>query len=192
MDYRDIPGWFDYEDIYRQAVADAQDGDTLVEVGTWLGRSAAFMAQAIRDSGKRLTFWTIDHHTGSDEPEHRETVDRCGGSTYEAFLQNIAACGLREFVRPLVADSVQAATNFADESLAFVFIDGGHTYEQVSRDIHAWLPKVRPGGTLAGHDAGWDGVQQALNELLPNYRRINSSWAVQRTRNEQRQSITLS
>ena len=34
----------------------------------------------------------------------------------------------------------------------FVFIDGDHRYESVRRDIQAWLPKVRPGGIMGGHD----------------------------------------
>ena len=49
-------------------------------------------------------------------------------------------------------DSVKAAECVEDESLDFVFIDADHSYEGVSRDVKAWLPKVRPGGLMGGHD----------------------------------------
>jgi predicted alpha/beta hydrolase family esterase len=52
--------------------------------------------------------------------------------------------------------------------LDFVFIDADHKYESVKADIAAWLPKVRPGGHIAGHDyhSDWPGVQKAVDEVL--------------------------
>src|SRR5207253_8367684 len=41
---------------------------------------------------------------------------------------------------------------FADASVDFVFIDAGHDFNSVCNDIRVWLPKVKPGGVLAGHD----------------------------------------
>lgn len=49
-------------------------------------------------------------------------------------------------------DSAQAAEQFADRSLAMVYLDGDHSYDGVCRDIRAWARKVQPGGILAGHD----------------------------------------
>jgi len=48
--------------------------------------------------------------------------------------------------------SDRAAELVGDASLDLVFIDGDHSYEQTLRDIRNWLPKVRPGGILCGHD----------------------------------------
>lgn len=50
------PNWMDYEEIYRQMVKYAKDGDHFVEVGSHMGRSAAFMAVEIINSGKKITF----------------------------------------------------------------------------------------------------------------------------------------
>lgn len=49
-------------------------------------------------------------------------------------------------------DSVKAASNFEDHSLDCVYIDGGHSYQQCSRDLIAYHGKVKPGGVLCGHD----------------------------------------
>lgn len=48
--------------------------------------------------------------------------------------------------------SAEAAFKFADASLDCVFIDGNHKRMDVQADIDRWLPKVKIGGVLAGHD----------------------------------------
>lgn len=52
----------------------------------------------------------------------------------------------------IVSESVAAAAGFADNSLDFVYIDADHSYDGVTADINAWLPKVVPGGVISGHD----------------------------------------
>jgi predicted O-methyltransferase YrrM len=37
-----------------------------------------------------------------------------------------------------------------DGSLDFVFIDADHRYLAVIKDLAAWTPKLKPGGTLCG------------------------------------------
>lgn len=63
--------------------------------------------------------------------------------------------------------SLDAAVDFEDESLDFVFIDGAHDYQNCYDDISYWHHRVRDGGYVMGHD--WDhsscpGVQQAVVE----------------------------
>lgn len=52
----------------------------------------------------------------------------------------------------LRAPSVDAAERIADASLDFVYIDAGHEFSEVAADLAAWVPKVKPGGIVAGHD----------------------------------------
>jgi len=48
--------------------------------------------------------------------------------------------------------SVDAAKQFEDGSLDFVYIDGNHDFVNIAMDLHAWTPKVRAGGIISGHD----------------------------------------
>lgn len=54
-----------------------------------------------------------------------------------------------EFIRET---SVEAAKDFEDGTLDFVYIDANHSDPYVTQDIEAWTPKVRSGGIVAGHD----------------------------------------
>ena len=65
--------------------------------------------------------------------------------------------------------SWEMAAHVKDESLGFVFIDADHSYECVKKDILAWMPKVKKGGIICGHDMNLSGVLQAVNELLPGW-----------------------
>jgi hypothetical protein len=51
----------------------------------------------------------------------------------------------------LKGDSVEMADKI-EEPLDYVYIDGDHSFKGVYRDIVAWWPKVKMGGTIGGHD----------------------------------------
>jgi hypothetical protein len=68
--------------------------------------------------------------------------------------------------------SFDAAADFADCSLDFVYVDAVHDYEGALRDILDWWPKLKPGGVMAGHDyldqiniAGVFGVKSAADRF---------------------------
>ncbi len=59
------------------------------------------------------------------------------------------------------------AINDVPDNLDFVHIDGHHEYYQVINDIKNYLPKVRKGGIISGHDYGQvPDVTIAVNELF--------------------------
>ena len=64
--------------------------------------------------------------------------------------------------------SLDVAKSFPNGFFDVVFIDASHDYESAKKDIIAWLPKVRKGGVLCGHDYSLAqfGVIQAVNEVI--------------------------
>lgn len=65
--------------------------------------------------------------------------------------------------------SAQAITDFKDESLDFVYIDGDHRYPFVLEDVREWSKKVRKGGCISGHD--YMCTDPAINALPERYRK---------------------
>lgn len=164
--YQNIQGWFDGAAcrLYSRMVAEAHNGSHFVEVGAWKGRSSAYMAVEIAQSGKNIQFDVVDHFKGSDEDVHKNDPAIISGTLRKVFEDNTRA--VRNFINIVEMDSREAAENYNDASLDFVYIDAGHDYDSVHADISAWLRKIRPGGTLAGDDFNWPGVQQAVRELF--------------------------
>lgn len=182
MKWYDIQGWFDFEQLYFGEVQRAQPGAHFVEIGAWQGKSTAFMAQAIKDSKRQIRFDAVDTWEGSpDEKIHADKIYSLqlqGTTLYDRFLHNMRACGVLEYVNPVRQRSTEAAKLYPDKSIDFVFIDGQHTYAAVCADIDAWLPKVKPGGLLAGHDHKFPPVTQAVLQRLGNAARRHgrNSW----------------
>lgn len=66
---------------------------------------------------------------------------------------NRARRRLKKYDVKLVREfSVEAAKQFADDSLDFLYLDAAHDFVNVINDLNAWIPKVRPGGAISGHD----------------------------------------
>lgn len=57
-----------------------------------------------------------------------------------------------ERVRVLQERSERAAQFFADGSLDWIYLDANHESTHVLQDLAAWVPKVKVGGIIAGHD----------------------------------------
>jgi len=177
--HQSIPGWFDFDNIYRDIIERAVNGAHFVEVGSWKGKSAAFMCVEIANSGKNIKFDCVDIWTGAGVPgEYDQDKSVQQQTLYEEFINYMKP--VEGLYTPVKEWSDKAAALYQDRSLDFVFIDAGHTYENVSVDIRAWLPKVRSGGAIGGHDYGSaEGVSRAVNEQIKEFTLNRNSWMAQ-------------
>jgi SAM-dependent methyltransferase len=134
----------------------------VVEVGTWLGKTAITMA----DAGAEVTCVDMWKDFGSSVDTLSSLYQAHGERIYNTFLSNI---GTRKGVsiHPKRMSSLDAAKE-QSEQVDLVFIDAKHDYAAVKEDIAAWILHVRPGGILCGHDYSPDfpGVVKAVNECL--------------------------
>jgi SAM-dependent methyltransferase len=156
--------WFTYPELYTQAVQQFADGK-FVEVGSWKGRGAAFLGVEIFNSGKPIQLYCVDTWKGSIEHQDMDCIKN--DSLYNEFINNTKP--IDSVITPLRMSSLEAAMQFEDNSIDFVFLDASHEYEDIKADIEAWYPKVKPGGLFAGHDYEWDGVRRAVDEFASKH-----------------------
>jgi hypothetical protein len=181
--YTNISGHFDFQSPYNNMVNTFGDGSHFVEVGSWYGKSTAYMAVAIANSKKNIKFDAVDTWRGS--PEHQkggeyEDENAINDTLFNVFQENMKpAAG---YYNPVKMDSIEASKQYEDESLDFVFIDASHEYEFVKADILTWLPKVKKGGWIGGHDftpndPPTNGVDTAVKEIFgDDYEVDHVSW----------------
>lgn len=169
MTYESIPGWFDYHDVYSDLCAVSRDDFTIVEVGVWEGKSLVFLADLLKQAGKHPRLFALDNFAGSECDRLNETCREMAASgrpLLDRFRANVEACGVADMITVVVSDSAAGASLFEPASCDFVFIDADHSYAAVHQDITCWLPRIRPGGILAGHDYERDTVRRAVHELI--------------------------
>jgi hypothetical protein len=161
--YKNIEGWFTFPVLYSTFAREYPSGSHFVEVGSWLGQSAAYMAVELINNNKKIRFDCVDTWVGSDEHKDMDIIKE--DALYNTFLKNIES--VKDYINPVRKSSLEAALDYQDESLDFVFIDAAHDYENVKKDIHAWYPKVKNGGFISGHDysGAWPEVIVAVNEF---------------------------
>jgi len=116
-----------------------------LEVGCWHGHSTRFWAYSVSKLGGLLN--CVDHWQGSLGTTYDE------GTPFVRFEENLKQARLWSFLKIFRMSSEEASLLFEDESLDLVFLDGDHLYESFIRDFESWLPKVKKGGILCGHDA---------------------------------------
>jgi hypothetical protein len=169
--YQNIDGYFTFEDFYSYVAANFA-GSTWhgVEVGVLNGKSAAFLAVEL--SNAREKAWKAIFSSIPVEGWPRlDLIDNFGGQ-FGADRVKASLAQVAHVIGDVIADdSARAASRYEHASLDFVYLDADHAYESIARDIDAWLPKVKSGGVIAGHDFNtqFPGVVQAVIERFPKF-----------------------
>ena len=115
----------------------------MVEIGCARGIST----KVWRDAGI-LVYGVDPYIAGYDSADGQSTNHSCSTARNE-FLNNVVD---NQTIFHIDKNSNEAAKDFEDNSLDFVYIDGCHKYKAVKNDILTWIPKVKSGMFLGGDD----------------------------------------
>jgi predicted O-methyltransferase YrrM len=150
--WKHLLGFFTWPLLYQDMVKRFPSGSCFVEVGVFEGRSLGFLIAKTIEAGKDIKITGVDHFKGQSNNLAWKVRDNLG---------------LVSDKYTLIEDtSVNASKLFKDKSVDFVFIDAGHDYDDIKSDITAWLPKVKKGGIIAGHDYYYPDVMRAVSETF--------------------------
>lgn len=151
---------------------EAKKRKTIIEIGSWHGKSSRALGDNSMDGG---IVYCVDTWNGSiteQATNHASAKMRDGDHAIYEFLQgNIDLISSGKMV-PIRMSSKNAADFFKEKGIKadMIFIDAGHTEEELTQDIHAWAPVLADGGIFCGHDLGaWKGVNDAVEKNLEKF-----------------------
>jgi len=169
--YQDIPGWFSYEYVYKSMIEQADDDSLFVEIGSYKGKSTAFMCVEIANSGKKIRFECVDpmELMGGYLNMPQDEKD---GYSFEEFTQRLES--VKDHYKLNRMTSNDAVKLYEDGSIDFLLIDGDHSYQGVYDDIVNYLPKMRSGGLIVGDDAYDERIVRALADAAGHLSPVNN------------------
>lgn len=128
-----------------------------VEIGSYIGASANFIAKALPPAGKLYCIDTWQNQANGEA--ERDTYNEFKSNTQDWQAKIIEVRGFSHEV----ADQIPAGT-----IVDFLFIDGDHSYESCLRDWMTYKRFLQKGSIVAFHDTMWhEGVTRAVSEIAP-------------------------
>jgi len=163
----DVQGWMSpgQASTLYDAAANCPDGGTIVEIGSFQGRSTIVLASA---AAPDIEVVAIDPHAGNDRgPQEYDGFEDAAADDHATFIANLEQAGVRDRVRHVRMFS-DAALGEVKGSIDVLYIDGAHRFAPAREDIRDWGARVGDGGTMLIHDSFSSiGVTLAiLRELL--------------------------
>jgi len=122
----------------------------IVEIGAHKGRSTSALGEGSKKGNKNRVF-TVDLWDLDIDRHSFRFFSKKG--TYEEFCYNMETLNLAEVVHSIKGESSSIASSWnKDKEIGLLFIDGGHSLEEVERDFESWYPLVAKKGFIIFHD----------------------------------------
>ena len=152
----DMQGWGSDHPILPWTIEQLKP-NLIIEVGSWKGRSAINMAKKLESLGIDGEILCIDTWLGS--PEHWLAEDWGWDSLrmsngrpnlYDTFMNNVVANQCEKYITPFSLTSEAAYFVLQKLSIksSMIYIDAGHEYESVTKDIEMYWQLLEEGGVM--------------------------------------------
>ena len=145
----------------------------IAEIGIYKAWSTLGILSGVETKNIVKEYWGIDPYFSKKSCPYPSELDKqtvvWGDFRYEHALKYTMKYPQFRLLR-LTAD--KASKLFEPEYFDLVFIDGDHGHTCVRNDILNWLPLIRKGGFITGHDyvldgkCRHDGVREVVNDIF--------------------------
>lgn len=144
--------YYGLEDFIKQNLTKQMVG---VEIGSYAGESSTLFANNVKKL-YCVDTWSDEHLPQFEEGQNTSAEIESIFRERTSYIVNIHI---------LKMTSEEASKKFEDESIDFVYLDGGHTTLDITSDSSVWYPKLKKGGIFSGHDYNSFTVSQVVNEF---------------------------
>jgi predicted O-methyltransferase YrrM len=178
-----IAGWYTIDRLRAlELLARSSVGykGKVIEVGTWLGRSAYVLAYAASLNDGELICVDTWRGLPQDPTDPRYEIARHTNLLAEA-RRNLSLFG--DKVRFEVGESSIVLPSFPSGYADLVHLDGDHSHPVIDEDVESGWRILRPGGVLCGDDYDETDVWQAVASLgiTPDVYKEKLWWVVKST-----------
>ena len=149
-----------------------------VEIGVFGGSSFLPQALALKHNNKGIIYG-IDPWTNAaalEEMENKANINWWGQidlqGVYDRFIKKIELYEVANYCKIIRNKSNKVVSNFEDNSIDVLHIDGNHCEKMAYEDSVRYYPKVKVGGYIFFDDIGWTencktiSTEKGLNYLL--------------------------
>lgn len=145
----------------------------IIEVGSWKGHSANFMADIARKNDIAAKIVCVDTYLGASEhwliPELKSELHIEYGqpTILERLIGNTIARGNDGVIFPFPLDAHAAANVFKRKAFRadMIFIDAAHDYGNVTRDLNNYWDLLAEHGVMFGDDYQYFEVANAVHDF---------------------------
>lgn len=109
------------------------------EIGSFRGKSSELFALHVK------TLFCVDLWTPYSQ-EYDETVVYKAEEEFDLMRENY------ENIVKIKSDSVDASLMFPNNFFDLIYVDADHSEIPFRKDMTSWIPKVKTGGIISGHD----------------------------------------
>jgi methyltransferase family protein len=150
-----VEGWLARDEAWAlhedaRTVPAGPGGPLIVDVGSYLGRSAIAMGLGVQARGGGRVV----------------TIDPQRGERPERLRENLRTRGVDDVVEAWSMRSDAASEQVEPGSVDLIFIDASHSFDGVLQDMILWRPKLKDGAVVAFNDPFWPGVNRFLREYV--------------------------
>ena len=167
----DVQGWNGEEPLFKHFIGELKPS-LIIEVGTWKGQSALFMADYVRSMGFQTKILCVDTWLGSIEhltfPEMLMPVN--GYPTiYYQFIANVKHASFENVIIPFPQTSTEAARWLKQKGIIaqLIYLDASHTEDDLYSDMNNYWELLSEGGIMVGDDLSdsYPGVRAAVERF---------------------------
>lgn len=152
--------------LYRYAFA-SPDHQAIVELGSYHGKSTAYLAAGVRDGGGHKPFFAVD----AWNPRVRAWSRHHNAPKLNEFRKAIGSVGLTKYVTPIRGLTTKVAERYQNIPIGLLYIDANHAKKAVLADFRAWEKHLACDAVIIFDDYGTTHnpeVLQAVTELHQN------------------------
>lgn len=164
---KNIPGWFSLEDARALMELLINSSGKIVEVGSFLGKSAVFTScfkpvvcidpWKANDALKNKIIEGLGENYKNDKILSK-------GNFYHLFEK--FAIKENEFgynVTAIKKPDTEVFNNWNGGKIGVLFLDHNHTYDSVMASLLGWKPHMAQDGKILIHDSNWIVIKNAIN-----------------------------